>query len=348
MTRHNIDTDKYLDRYGENEISAYDIKSFINLTTTGLVSLYPKDGYLFPLSTTRAYYEKVLYSSTPIFNDGTDLRKCVAYYGNGTYNFASYSDDGLTWNNETQVTGVLAGYHCEAILVGTIIHLFYWNTANTIYSPTAVRHCTIDITNNCNIATTDNPLSGNYITGIFADGLRYGTYGVDKAFYNDAPTNNPSNPYSYAWCIIHNGTDGSNEGVLFATSSDGYNFTKWNNNVEVIPKGITGTWDMWIGSVFVWKENDAWYMYYGGGVGTSNGADSNFADGIGFATSGNGITWTKSAKNPEIFKTYSYKSAKRLYCPCVVQQDNDWVLYYTAKGRDNTYKVCNALIHRFL
>lgn len=313
-----------------------------------LVTLFPREGYILPLSTTRAYYEKVLYSDPAIFNNGSSLFKLVAFYGNGTNNFVAYSNDGITWTNETQITGVVNGYHCEAILVGTDIHLFYWNTGTTIYSPASTRHAIIDSTTNCSIAISDAALSGNYITGVFADGLRYGTYGVDRAFYNASPTNNIANPYSYQWCIIHNGTDGSNEGILFATSSDGYNFTKWNNNVEVIPRGAAGSWDSWIGSAYIWKEGSDWYAYYAGGIGTSAGSDSNFADGIGLATSGDGINWVKSPKNPEIFKTYSSKTAKRLYCPCVVQQGADWIMYYTAKDRAGNYRVCTALVHRFL
>jgi len=330
-----------------------DYNDLLNLpeSTIPEISLIPNPGYLFPLSTTRAYYEKILYSPTAIFRDGTNLRKYVAYYGNGTYNFVSYSDNGTSWNNETQVTGVLAGYHCEAILIGTTIHLFYWYTGITIYSPAAIRHCTINITTNCSIAISDAPLSGNYISGVSGGGnLRAGTYGCDKAFYNASPTNNPLNPYSYQWCIIHNGTDGSQEGELFATSSDGYNFSAWNGNTEVIARGTQSPlqWDAWIGNCYVWTENSKWYMYYAGGIGTSNGADSNFANGIGYATSDDGITWTKYENNPIFFRTFSYKSALRLYCPCVVKQDDGWVLYYTSKSSDGKYRVCTAIIDRLI
>ena len=327
------------------------LNSSIPITIPNTISLIPDQGYLFPLSTTRAYYEKVLYSPTPIFRDGANLRKYVAYYGNGTYNFACYSDDGAHWDNETQLTGVVAGYHCEAIRVNSTIHLFYWDTGVSIYSSAAIRHCTINITTNCSIATTDAPLSGNYISGVSGGGnLRAGTYGCDKAFYNASPTNNPLNPYSYQWCIIHNGTDGSQEGELFATSPDGYNFSAWNGNTEVIARGTQSPleWDAWIGNCYVWIEGSKWYMYYAGGNGTSNGADSNFANGIGYATSNDGINWTKYENNPIFFKTYSYKSALRLYCPCVVKQDDGWILYYTAKSQTGQYRVSTAIINKLI
>ena len=71
-------------------------------------------------------------------------------------------------------------------------------------------------------------------------------------------------------------------------------------------------------------------------------------EGAFFATYANGITWTKSAKNPEIFKTYSAKSAFRLYCPCVVQVVSNMIMYCTTKNRAGQYRVCTALIHKFL
>lgn len=319
-----------------------------NVEVSAVVGIIPDRGHILPLNTSRAYYEKVLYSPVPIFNDTSSLRKYIIYYGNGTNNFVAYSDDGKIWDTETQVTNVANGYHCESILVGTTVHLFYWDIGVSIYSPAATRHCTIDITADCSVATSDAPLSGNYITGIYADGLRYGTYGIYTAFYNNTPTDNPSDPYSYRWCIMHDGTDGSNEGILFATSDDGYNFSAWNGNNEVLSRGIYPQWDSQVGACSVWKEGSNWFMYYSGGIGTTHGSDSNFADGIGLAMSTDGINWLKYDKNPIMFKTFSYKTAKRLYCPCVVKQDDGLTLYYTAKSYDSKYTVCMAIINKLI
>ena len=311
------------------------------------INLIPRDGYLFPLSTSRAYYQKILFSPTAIFHDGSGLRKYVAYYGNGTYNFVAFSNDGLTWDTETQVTGVVAGYHCEAKLVGTTVHLMYWNTAVSIYSAAAIRHATINVSVNASVAVTDAPLSGNYISGVSGGGnLRAGTYGCYMLFYNAAPTNNPADPYSYQWCMIHDATDGAQESALFATSTDGYNFSAWNGMTEVIPRGIYPEWDAWIGNIEVFQYDGKWYAYYAGGVGTIHGADTNFGDGLGFATSDDGITWVKEPTNPIISKTFSDKTAKRLYCPNIVKQDDGWMLYYTAKSTAGAYRVSTALVKK--
>lgn len=310
------------------------------------INIIPDRGYVLPISASRAYFTKVLYSPTAKFNDGSSLRKFVAFYGNGTGTTVAYSDDGYTWNSENTLVTIPNGYHCEVILVGTTIYYFYWDTTVSIYGPSAIRVSTINIAANCHTVVTDVALSGNYTDGIYGlNRLRYGTYGPSNVFYNAAPTNNPANPYSYQWCMIHMGTDGSNEGILFATSSDGTNFSAWNGLNEVIPRS-TGQWDGWIGSASVWIDSSGlWHAFYSGGVGTGAGADSNYADGIGHATSIDGITWTKDLNNPIIFKTFAHKATKRLYCPCVVKEYDGWKMYYTAKDTAGVYKTCKATVN---
>jgi hypothetical protein len=180
-------------------------------------------------------------------------------------------------------------------------------------------------------------LGGTYVTGITGD-LRYGTYGFDQIFYNPSPTNSPTDPYSYQWCAIHNGTTGSQEGILFATSTDGITFNAWNGLNEVIPRGALPAWDQWIGRMNVWKDSQGfWHAFYSGGLGTGGGEDTNFGGGLGYATSRDGITWTKYNKNPIQVKTESLKSFKRLYCPWVVQDASGYKVYYTCKDYAGTY-----------
>jgi hypothetical protein len=323
-------------------------------TPTRWYDIAPADGKVLPISAPRAYYPSILYSSTPVFFDGTKLRKYVAYYGAGTspvFSSAAFSDDGKTWDNEQQLSGVVGdAYHAASILIGTTIHYFYWDTTTTIYSPSATRHATFNAAVSCTAAVTDAACTGNYITGISGD-LRNGTYGFNQVFYNAAPTNNPANPYSYTWCAIHSGTDGSNEGILFATSTDGLNFTKWNNLVEVIPRGLsTSFWDYMIGTMFVFTDSTGFYhAYYSGGLGTSNGEDTNFGGGIGYATSVDGITWVKYEKNPIIRKTEALKIWKRCYTPCVIKDSHGvYTMYYSGKSSAGVYTVLSAKIAGFI
>jgi hypothetical protein len=310
-------------------------------------NLKPKDGKTLPVSAApfRAYYPVILYSPVASFFDGAKLRKYLAYFGgsNDGTAFAAFSDDGISWDHEQALTGLQGlGYHACAIVVAGTIHYFYWNTNVSIYGPSAVRHATFNPAASCVAATSDQACSGNFITGI-AGNLRYGTYGFDQIFYNPAPTNNPANPYSYAWCAIHNGTDGTNEGVLFATSPDGMNFSAWNGLVEVIPRGVAPAWDQWIGRMNAFIDSAGfWHAFYSGGLGTAGGEDSNFAGAIGYATSLNGITWTKYQLNPIIRKTESLKSWKRLYTPWIIKDATGYHLYFSCKSNAGVYAVAIA------
>ncbi len=308
------------------------------------VALIPENGHVLPLAAARAYYTKVLYSPTAIFHDGTSLRKYVAFYGKGTGTAVAYSDDGYTWTNEATLTGIVStGYHCEPVLIGTTVYFYYWDGV-TNYAPTAIRRAQIDITTNCSVAASDTPLAGDYIHGVTAD-LRRGTYGPAAIFYNATPTDDPSNPYSYAWCMIHDGTDGAFEAMFFAVSTDGLTFSAWNGLNEVIPRGTYPDWDAYTGTMVAWQAGGMWHAIYSGGIGTIHGSDGNYADGLGYATSSDGITWTKNTDNPIFTKAFAYKAAKRLYNPCLVKEDDGWRLYYSAKSQTGVYTTCKAIVN---
>lgn len=326
-----------------NGYAPLDLSSIVPMTNlpNNFSTIIPQDGYVLPISASRAYFGTVLYSATAIYNNGSTNYSYLALYGNGTATSVAYSNDGITWTSEQTMTGISAGgYHGSYVLVGTTLHMFYWG-GTTIYSAGSNRHATIDITTNCSVAVTDGALSGDYITGNSGDGLRYGTYGVYAIFHNASPTDNPADPYSYTWTAIHSGTTGGIEGILFATSTDGTGFSAWGGSTEVISRSAYPAWDVHIGAVTVWKVGSEWNMYYSGGVGTSNGADSNFADGLGYASSSDGITWKKYS-SPVLFKTYALKAAKRLYTPSVIQDQDGYKLYFTAKNNAGVYRMIRA------
>jgi predicted GH43/DUF377 family glycosyl hydrolase len=85
-------------------------------------------------------------------------------------------------------------------------------------------------------------------------------------------------------------------------------------------------------------------MFYGGGNGSNHGSDTNFGDGIGYATSSDGITWNKDP-NPVLYKTALPKATKRCYTPSVIQDYDGYWMYFTGKDSANVYTGIRAKLN---
>jgi len=91
----------------------------------------------------------------------------------------------------------------------------------------------------------------------------------------------------------YSGSDASSTGrVGYATSPDGTTWTKSASN-PVLGVGAAGSWDStFVGMTSVIKTGSGFKLWYRGGSATGGG--------IGFATSPDGLVWTKYAGNPVI------------------------------------------------
>jgi predicted GH43/DUF377 family glycosyl hydrolase len=79
--------------------------------------------------------------------------------------------------------------------------------------------------------------------------------------------------------------------IGYATSTDGVTWTKSGSN-PVLSVGGSGAWDEYeVGRPTVIKDGSAYKMWY-------TGASNTWVYTIGYATSTDGITWTKSGSNP--------------------------------------------------
>ena len=132
--------------------------------------------------------------------------------------------------------------------------------------------------------------------------------------------------------MYYQGWDGSQLRIGLATSSDGRAFTR-AGTAPVLDLGTPGSWDddqVWSPSVL---EGGPWRIWYTG----SNGTITR----IGFATSSDGIAWTRSPRNPEFSEgpTGSWDGAgvqrqTVLWDPGAPPERPVLIMYYT--GLDGT------------
>ena len=117
--------------------------------------------------------------------------------------------------------------------------------------------------------------------------------------------------------------------VGFAWSSDGINWTKHASNPVLVPD--PGTWDengVELGSVL--RENGEYKLWY------CNGNNAAVRQ-IGYATSLNGVTWTKYAGNPVLSGgSEAWEAGGILWCS-VVSNSGTYTMYYTGIDITSTY-----------
>ena len=120
--------------------------------------------------------------------------------------------------------------------------------------------------------------------------------------------------------------------IGYATSTDGINWTKHPNN-PVLDLGPDGTWDYHgVGAPTVIKDGNLYKMWYIG------------YDGwwwrIGYATSPDGINWTKHPNNPVIREGAegSWEEG-HVWMPSVIKDGNTYHMLYTGTDPDDIYHI---------
>ena len=92
------------------------------------------------------------------------------------------------------------------------------------------------------------------------------------------------------------GYDGISIRIGYATSTDGLNWSPYENN-PVLDLGSPGSWDeTWVLYPYVLSNDSIFQMWYSGIQGEIGTAG--YRERIGYATSLDGISWTKSKDNP--------------------------------------------------
>ncbi len=119
----------------------------------------------------------------------------------------------------------------------------------------------------------------------------------------------------------YSGHDGTNYKIGYATSNDGINWVKHGGN-PILSLGSSGSWeDEGVSSPSIFYDGFSYKMWYTG----FDGANRR----IGYATSSNGINWTKYAGNPVInLGSSGAWDETDSYHPNVIFEDGLYKLWY--------------------
>ena len=129
----------------------------------------------------------------------------------------------------------------------------------------------------------------------------------------------------------YTGSDGVTLRIGYATSSDGISWTKFGAN-PVFNVGTAGSWDdQGVSEPWVIKEDSTYKMWYVGVHG--------IAYQIGFATSINGISWTR---NGIALSPGAGGDSSVIYRPTVIKDGSSYIMWYGGSSDGNIFKIFSA------
>ncbi|MBN1289324.1 MAG: DUF11 domain-containing protein [Actinobacteria bacterium] len=251
-----------------------------------------------------AYYPCVLYDDDRFSGHGeaTYYKMWFAGHTPGSFEALSTSSDGRNWSEPVEMQGIVSsGYHAKIVYMpdgygaGPYYYkIWYWDPSVSIYAVTAMRTAdSVDGVTWVNDQVLTQDAGAPIVTGVSPDWNR-GTYGPVTVFYNPYASNTGGDPFDYSFTMYYDGTTGGLEVIGLGYSIDGNHWYRYGND-PVLDHGAAGEWDSDYSTAgTVIKEGDgSWHLWYSGS-GPSGGANK----GIGYATSTNGINWTRDPGNP--------------------------------------------------
>ena len=318
-------------------------------------SSWTDQGLIYTAPTGDAYYPSVLYKETG-FGTGSPLYKMWYSDGNGTV-FLTESSNGTTWGAPTTINGLNDAHHVQVIYdensfgTGTSVKykMWYWDINANLYSISSIATAeSVDGVNWVNSTPLTQSSTEKLVTGA-GTGWNRGSYGPVSVFYKADASNIGTDPWNYSYVMYYDGTDGTREVTGLAYSSDGLLWTAYSPN-PVLDGSTSASWDC-TGGVYgtVYKNADGYHYWYSGGGGDNGSGGCGMGpinQGIGYAFSSDGKTWTKNST--PIFTIndgIEYRSG-RVYTPSVVDDGSGILkMYYSAKGASGAKKIGYATLN---
>ncbi|MBN2025422.1 MAG: DUF11 domain-containing protein [Actinobacteria bacterium] len=274
----------------------------------------------------RAYYPCVIYDPNRFSSRGASYYYKM-WYGDtdsSPYEWVVYSDDGINWENPTALTGIVAvGYHAKILYLedgygaGPYYYkIWYWDsTPAVLYSINAIR--TADSTDGVNWVN-DQALTQDATYSLVdnvGDDWNRGSYGPVAMLHNPSASNTGGDPFDYTFAMYYDGTTGGQEVIGLGYSADGNHWTRYGDD-PVLDHGNPGDWDSDYATngTVIPGDDGTWRMWYSGS-GPAGGGN----EGVGYATSSDGINWTRDPDNPliSIYDGVAWRDV-RTYTPSVL------------------------------
>jgi hypothetical protein len=211
----------------------------------------------------------------------------------------------------------------------------WYDDSSALYSIDAIRTAT---SNDGLIWTNDQPITqvGNTVVTGQWPSWNTGSYGAEDILFNPLGSSSIVDPVdgSSVWAnkfvMYYDGTTGDDESVGLAVSNDGINWEGYDGGTApVLDSSATG-WDsgyVGYGTVIQLGPNAFEFWYSAGKAG-----DYVLNQGIGYATSTDGIHWVKDPSNPifDISDGVAWRD-ERTYTPMVIG-DQMWFSGVSSSG----------------
>ncbi|HPQ81034.1 MAG TPA: hypothetical protein PLZ86_04855 [bacterium] len=292
------------------------------------------------------YYPTVLFDSEG-FGGGEAGPFYRAWFSDGSNIGTAESDDGVAWFEGPDCTGLSNPHHARVLYdskgfgdedFGPRYRIWYWDTSK-LYTVEAIRTAESDDGIDW---YDDQPLLQDGAAPIVVgggSGWNRGSYGPVHLFYQPGKPNFGTDPFDYEYVMYYDGTTGAFEQVGLAFSNDGVFWTRYGDDpvltcgVDWSVHGAWGSPDPWdssyaaFGSVI--RDSDGiFHFWYSGGTKT-------VSEGIGYASSDDGIVWQKDESNPFISKSDGTWYSKRAYTPSVLYDENR----FSGRGDNSSFKM---------
>ena len=243
------------------------------------------------------------------------------------------SDNGMSWSkygaNPVLIKGTSGAWDDEGVGSSCVI----WDDDDNLYK--------MWYTGTPDNSSGATPGIGYATSPDGVDWTKYGTEPVIQAgssgAWDDAGVLSPNvikeSDTSYKMWYSGRSADGGigNLRIGYATSPDGVNWTKYGTE-PVIAKGIDPDWDsrgVGVGTVIIDRGTyEIWFTGYKGS------GESEFESAIGYASSSNGISWTKSGSNPVLEGDSGWES-NGVGAPWVTHSGRTYRLWYS--GLDTNF-----------